>query len=112
MAENASNASKSKPRHVREDEVRAEYKNAGKLQGLALAWQLVKRLREHYASGFLRLAEAGLDGHDARAARDSVRIAELMLAREVKRLYPKSGVAELVALGYIDEERKGNGKNT
>jgi hypothetical protein len=87
--------------------VRAEYRAAGKLEGLVLAWAMVKRLREHYAQGFLNLTQAGLRGDDARAARDAVRIGELMLAREVKRLYPKGGVAELVAHGYDDEERGG-----
>lgn len=93
-------------RSDKESAIRDEYRAAGKLDGLVLAWSLVKRLREHYAHGFLQLAEAKLDSHEARAARDAVRIAELMLAREVKRLYPKGGIAELVARGYEDEERK------
>lgn len=82
-----------------EHDVRQQYRDAGRLDGMVLAWLLAKKLREHH------------DGLVAKRPGDAViangryvaRVAELMLAREILRTWPKSGRASLDAAGYDDQ---------
>lgn len=85
-----------------EDAIRKEYRSAGELDGMVGAWALAVKVREHY-DNLLASAdvEKRVDWQEARFARAGARVVELAIARQIRRLFPKSGTAELHARGWV-----------
>lgn len=86
-----------------DDAVRKEYRKAGELDGMVYAWEVAKRAREHYEVERERVAKEVSDASAAPLlwARNGARIAELAIARDIRRRFPKSGAAELTARGWV-----------
>lgn len=95
--------SKAAQRADANDAVRKEYRQAGVLDGMVLAWELAKRVREHYETEVERVSKEV--SHDASTslkwARNGARVAELAIARDIRKRFPKSGAAELTARGWV-----------
>lgn len=104
MAERKGERTKASQARDREDAVRQEYRNAGMLDGFVEAWALARKVREHFESTLVPLPVKS----DAQAFANAqlrqrvygARIAELAIAREARRRFPKSATAALTARGW------------
>lgn len=87
----------------REDTIRAEYKAAGSLDGMVASWLLARKVREHYTKEYAQARDNGISNESAIVFLErkvGARLCELAIAREIRRLFPKSGVASLTAMGW------------
>jgi hypothetical protein len=87
----------------KEDAIRKEYRSAGELDGMVGAWVLAVKVREHY-DGLVKSGHVDSNGEpwaEAKYARAGARVVELAIARQIRRLWPKAGMAELHARGWV-----------
>lgn len=93
-------ASKETESAKRDDAIRKEYRSAGELDGMVGAWVLARKVRVHYDTLIDSITREGKRADFTRAERRGARLCELAIARQIRRLWPKAGAAELTAHGW------------